>query len=163
MPKIVHTVSIRMKRIKGCSVKRAWIRQTILAALDAERVSAPLEIDCLVTDDAGIRTLNSRYRGIDRPTDVLSFALDEPGTDGAAFPVTPGGTAGMGILVVSYPTAVEQAQRNHVAVEDELRLLLVHGVLHLLGYDHEKRPQALAMRKRERQILGLPGRSGVKS
>jgi probable rRNA maturation factor len=163
MRKIVHTVSIRMKRIKGCSVKRAWIRQTILAVLDAENVSAPLEIDCLVTNDAGIRALNSRYRGIDQPTDVLSFALDEPGTDGAAFPVTPGGTAGMGILVVSYPTAVEQAQRNRVAVEDELRLLLVHGMLHILGYDHERQKEGLAMRKKEREILGLIGRSGAKS
>ncbi|MFA5399325.1 MAG: rRNA maturation RNase YbeY [Dehalococcoidia bacterium] len=152
-----------MKRIKGCSVKRAWIRQTILAVLDAENVSAPLEIDCLVTNDAGIRALNSRYRGIDQPTDVLSFALDEPGTDGAAFPVTPGGTAGMGILVVSYPTAVEQAQRNRVAVEDELRLLLVHGMLHILGYDHERQKEGLAMRKKEREILGLIGRSGAKS
>lgn len=159
----MHTVSIRMKRIKGCSVKRAWIRQTILAVLDAENVSAPLEIDCLVTNDAGIRALNSRYRGIDQPTDVLSFALDEPGTDGAAFPVTPGGTAGMGILVVSYPTAVEQAQRNRVAVEDELRLLLVHGMLHILGYDHERQKEGLAMRKKEREILGLIGRSGAKS
>ena len=103
------------------------------------------------------------YRGIDQPTDVLSFALDEPGTDGAAFPVTPGGTAGMGILVVSYPTAVEQAQRNRVAVEDELRLLLVHGMLHILGYDHEKQKEGLAMRKKEREILGLIGRSGAKS
>jgi len=155
-------VSIRMKRIKGCSVKRAWIRQTILAALEAEKVSAPLEIDCLVTDDAGIRALNSRYRGIDRPTDVLSFALDEAGTDGTAFPVIPGGTARMGILVVSYLMAVEQAQRNHIAVEDEMRLLLVHGVLHLLGYDHAKPKEGLAMRKKERAILALIGRCGAK-
>ncbi|MBN1689758.1 MAG: rRNA maturation RNase YbeY [Dehalococcoidia bacterium] len=159
----MHTVSIRMKRIKGCSVKCAWIRQTILAALEAEKVSAPLEIDCLVTDDAGIRALNSRYRGIDWPTDVLSFALDEAGTDGTAFPVIPGGTARVGILVVSYLTAVEQAQRNHIAFEDEMRLLLVHGVLHILGYDHERRPEAIAMRKKEREILALIGHSGVKS
>lgn len=156
MRKIGHTVSIRMKRIEGCSVKRAWVRRTILAALDAEKVSAPLEIDCLITDDAGIQALNRRYRGIDRPTDVLSFALDEPGTDGTAFPIAPGGMAGMGILVVSYPTALEQAQRNRVTLEYEMRLLLVHGVLHLLGYDHEKRNEALVMRKREREILGLP-------
>lgn len=156
-------VSIRMKRIKGPSVKRAWIRQTILAALEAEKAPAPLEIDCLVTDDPGIRALNRKYRGIDEPTDVLSFALDEPGTYGAAFPVAPGGMAGMGILVVSYPTALEQAQRRRVAVEDELRLLLVHGVLHLLGYDHEKQREGLTMRKKEREILALIGRSGAKS
>jgi probable rRNA maturation factor len=163
MPKIVHRVSIRMKRISSCAVKRAWVRRMILAALEAEKVSAPLEIDCLVTDDAGIQVLNRRYRGIDRPTDVLSFALDEPGPGGAAFPENPEGTAGLGILVVSYPTAVEQAQRNCNTVEQEMRLLLVHGVLHILGYDHEKRPEAIAMRKRERQILGLPGLSGIKS
>ena len=157
MTKIVHTVSIRMKRIKGCPVKRSWIRQTILAALEAVKVSAPLEIDCLVTDDAGIQALNRRYRGIDRPTDVLSFALDEPGAGGAVFPVAPS-TAGMGILVVSYPTALAQARRNRVMPEDEMRLLLVHGVLHLLGYDHQKQKEGLAMRKKEREILALIGR-----
>lgn len=152
-----------MKRIKGCSIRRAWIRQTILDALATERTAGPLEIDCLITDDPGIRALNRKYRGIDEPTDVLSFALDEIGAGGAAFPAVPGGVAGTGILVVSYSTALAQAERNCVTVEEETRLLLVHGVLHILGYDHSGRDDSRAMRRREREILGVVGnRSGAK-
>jgi len=163
MRKNAHTLNIRMKRIKGCPVRRVWIRQTILAALEAEKVSAPMEIDCLITDDAGIQVLNRRYRGIDQPTDVLSFALDEPGSDGSSFPKTPGSITGMGILVVSYPTALAQAERNSVHVEDEMGLLLVHGLLHLLGYDHSGRSDGAVMRRREKEILGLLKSRGSKS
>ncbi len=122
-----------------------------------------MEIDCLITDDAGIQVLNSRYRGIDQPTDVLSFALDEPALDGAVFPSTPGSRTGLGILIVSYPIAVEQASRDGVPVEDEMGLLLVHGLLHLLGYDHSGRSNGAVMRRREKEILGLLKNRGAKS
>jgi probable rRNA maturation factor len=155
MRKTAHTIAIRMKRFRGCPVKRTWIGQTILAVLEAEKVSATLEIDCLITDDTGIRALNSRYRGIDEPTDVLSFALDESGSGDSAFPEAPGETSRMGILVISFPTALTQAERNGVSVEEELRLLLVHGTLHILGYDHTGRSDGSVMRSREKQILSL--------
>jgi len=158
MSKSVHTVNIRLKGLKGCSLKRAWLKDTILYALVVEEAVVPLEIDCLITDDSTIRALNRRYRGIDQSTDVLAFALDEAGPAGIVFPDPTGHPAGMGILVVSYPTAVVQAGRNHVTIEEELRLLLVHGVLHIIGYDHAGRTDALRMRRREREILGLPGR-----
>jgi len=154
----IHTVNIRFKGLKGSLIKRAWLKDTVLATLAAEKAVAPLEIDCLITDDATIHALNRRYRGIDRPTDVLAFALDEAGPAGTVFPGTPGHPAGMGILVVSYPTALAQAAQNHVTIEDELRLLLVHGVLHILGYDHGGRADTLTMRRKEREILGLLGR-----
>jgi len=125
-------------------------------------VSAPMEIDCLITNDAVIQVLNRRYRGIDQPTDVLSFALDEPNSDGSSFPSTPGARSGIGILVISYPTALQQAERNGVPVDDEMRLLLVHGVLHLLGYDHSRKSDDLVMRGRERAILGLLKRRNTK-
>jgi len=160
MSEIVHVVNIRLKRLKDYSFRRAWLKDTILTVLAAEKVAGPLEIDCMITNDSTIRALNRKYRGIDEPTDVLSFALDEAGPADSVFPGPPGPSARMGILVVSYPTALAQAARNHVTVEDELRLLLVHGVLHLLGYDHGGRAGALAMRRREREIVGLLGRPG---
>jgi probable rRNA maturation factor len=158
MSETVYAVNIRLKGLKGYSLKRAWLKDIVLAVLAAEKVAGPLEIDCLITDDSTIRVLNRKYRGIDEPTDVLSFALDEAGTAGAVFPGPPGPPARMGILVVSYPTALAQAARNRVRVAEELRLLLVHGVLHILGYDHSGRTDALAMRRREREIMGLLGR-----
>jgi probable rRNA maturation factor len=163
MQKNVHTLNVRMKRIKGCPVRHAWVRQIILAVLETEKVSTPLEVDCLITNDAGIQHLNMRYRGIDAPTDVLSFALDEPGVDGSVFPRTPGAGNVMGIIVVSYPTALAQAGRNGVPVQDEMRLLLVHGVLHLLGYDHSGKSGGAVMRGREKQILDLLSEKKAKS
>ena len=160
MPKAVHVVNIRLKGLKGCSLRRAWLKQTVLDVLDAEKADSPVEIDCLVTDDSTIQSLNRKYRGIDRPTDVLSFALDEGGAGETVFPRHPGAKAKMGILVVSYPTAQAQAANSRVSVEEELRLLLVHGVLHILGYDHSGRSDTATMRRREREILGSPGRIG---
>jgi probable rRNA maturation factor len=154
MAGIVHTVNIRLKRMDGCPLKRVWLKRTVLAVLAEEDVAGTLEIDCMITDDTVIRALNRQYRGIDQPTDVLSFALDEAGPADTVFPGPPGSPGRMGILVVSYPMAEAQAERKHVSVEGEMRLLLVHGVLHILGYDHGGRDDALAMRKREKEIVG---------
>lgn len=141
-------------------LKRGWLRDTVLAVLAAEKVTGALEIDCVLTDDAVIRALNQKYRAIDEPTDVLSFTLDEAGPFDNIFPGPPGPSARMGILVVSYPTAQAQAARKGVRVEEEVRLLLVHGMLHILGYDHGGRADALVMRRREKEILESLGRPG---
>lgn len=109
----------------------------------------PLELSVVVTDDETVRELNRRYLGIDTPTDVLSFGLDSE----EAF-VTP--TAGLrqpGEIVIAFPTAVRQAEQARHSLDDELAHLLVHGVLHLLGYDHESSGDAKAMREREEAIL----------
>jgi probable rRNA maturation factor len=160
MSKTSHAVNIRLKRMTGCSLKRAWLRDTVLDVLAAEKVAGAFEIDCVLTDDQTIRALNRKYRGIDEPTDVLSFALDEAGQADNAFPGPPGPAAGMGILVVSYPIAQAQAALKGVRVEEEMRLLLTHGVLHILGYDHVGRVDSLAMRRREKEILGSLVRPG---
>jgi len=153
-------VNVRLKRLKGFPFKRAWLKETVMAVLAAEKADGPVEIDCLITDDSTIHALNRKYRGVDRPTDVLSFALDEGGPGDTVFPRPPGARAKMGILVVSYPTAQAQAASNRISVEEELRLLLVHGVLHILGYDHSGRSDTARMRRRERELLGSPGRIG---
>lgn len=153
-------VNIRLKGLKDYSLKRAWLKETVLAVLSAEKAVGPLEIDCLVTDDSTMRNLNRKYRGIDEATDVLSFALDETGPNDTVFPGPPGPPSKMGILVISYPTALAQAAQNRVPVEQELRLLLIHGTLHILGYDHVGRADAQAMRRKEREILGLTEKPG---
>jgi probable rRNA maturation factor len=82
------------------------------------------EVALVLGGDRGIRTLNARYRGKDRATDVLSF----PG---------PGGEAGLGDIVISVPTAKRNAARLGRSLADELDVLALHGFLHVLGYDHE--------------------------
>ena len=93
-----------------------------------------------------MRRLNARYRGIDRPTDVLSFPMLEEGTTGDP--------AVLGDIVICVPQAATQAEEYGVRLYDELLRLLVHGLLHLLGHDHDKNAaQRKRMERRERELL----------
>ena len=94
--------------------------------------------------DEDMRELNRRYRKIDRTTDVLSFAQRDGGDVGI-----------LGDVVISYDTAVRNSQRFSVTVEGEIRRLVVHGILHLLGFDHAEKRQRETMRGKESEILGF--------
>ncbi len=94
-----------------------------------------------------MRSLNRRYRGIDRTTDVLSFSFRE----GAFGDLRPDA---LGDIVVSVPQAERQAREAGHSLVREIEILLIHGLLHLLGYDHERGPsEARRMRRREMQFL----------
>ena len=113
------------------------------------------EVSLLLTDDNTIHEMNRAYRGYDKPTDVLSFAQEETAGDMPALPALPGQPALLGDVVISVETAVRQAQKHGVSLEQELALLTVHGILHLLGYEDETEAGALQMREREQEILGI--------
>ncbi|MBI3977757.1 MAG: rRNA maturation RNase YbeY [Chloroflexi bacterium] len=120
-----------------------------------------VELGLSVVGDEEIRRLNAEYRGLDEPTDVLSFALTETAeaAGGVLFVLPPDGVVHLGEVVVSYPRAVAQAQAGGHPVEQELALLVVHGVLHLLGHDHAEPEEAAAMHACEVAVLariGLP-------
>lgn len=123
-------------------------------AAEAYGIEADTEVSVVLVDDAAIRELNRTYRGKDCATDVLSFALnegDEPEViDG------PGETL-LGDIVISLPTAARQAAEYNHSLERELAFLTVHGMLHLLGYDHLKEADRQEMRGEEEHILGLLG------
>ena len=104
----------------------------------------------LVGDNA-IRALNSGHRGIDVATDVLSFPLIDP--DGADFVVPPGEATNLGDVVISHPRAVEQAAEFGHSTDREIGYLVAHGVLHVLGYDHEAEADRARMRQREEEAL----------
>ncbi len=110
------------------------------------------ELSLLFTGDegaGGIRELNRRYRSKDTPTDVLSFPMDDD-------------EVMLGDVVVSVETAARQADEFSVLIEDELMRLLVHGVLHLVGYDHVRGGrQAAKMKRREEKLLEAIRASGV--
>jgi probable rRNA maturation factor len=124
------------------------LERVALAALVAEGVPA-VELGILITDDATIRDLNRRYAGEDRPTDVLSFSLRE----GEEF-VSPDETLRLGEVIISLDTARQQADEAGRPLDAEVAHLLVHGILHLLGYDHAEPEEACAMQARENAILG---------
>ncbi len=102
----------------------------------------------MLCDDAFIHPLNQQYRGIDKPTDVLSFAMGE-GEE--VFEQDPT----LGDVIISVETAQRQADARGHSLEQELRVLLVHGILHLLGYDHEEDAEAELMEAEERRLLSL--------
>ena len=91
--------------------------------------------------------LNQQYRGIEGPTDVLSFGCDDPCTAVADEPIT------LGDVIIAPEIAATQADELGTTIESELNLLLVHGILHLLGYDHDGDEDASVMQERERVLL----------
>lgn len=138
------------------------LNQVITAALEAEGVKAPCEVDVLITDDEGIHQINLEQRKIDRPTDVLSFPMfnytpgNPPVDDTDADPAT--GLTPLGDMVISLERAREQAAEYGHSVERELSYLAVHSVLHLLGYDHmDEGEEKARMRAREEAILSNLG------
>ena len=118
---------------------------------------ADTELSILFVGSARMKSLNAEYRGIPRETDVLSFAMNE----GQSFPprasrLTPHSSPSLtlGDIVISVPRASRQAREYEVAFPEELRRLLIHGLLHLAGFDHEKgRYQKARMEKREKELL----------
>ena len=116
--------------------------------LDREDAPVMVELSIAIVDLAEMTELNERYRGMAGPTDVLSFECDDLcAVLGPDDPVT------LGDVVVAPEVAEAQAAEYGHTVEEELNLLLVHGILHLLGYDHEDDADATAMQARERALL----------
>ena len=139
---------------------RALIRKAIRTALTAEGVAVPCEVDVLLTNDAGIHQINLDMREVDRPTDVLSFPEFEfvPGEppaeeDEDCFDIATG-LLPLGDMVISVERVKEQAKEYGHSAKRELSYLVVHSVLHLLGYDHlDEGPQKAQMRAREDAIM----------
>ena len=138
-------MTVRLSGRRGLPpVDRALLRRrarAILRALDRRGA----ELSVALVDDATIEELNARYRGRPTPTDVLSFSL----LDGAH---SERRGALLGDVVISLETAQRQARRARRGLEDEVVRLMVHGVLHLVGHDHEEDEEARVMRAEERRL-----------
>ena len=142
-----------------------WVRlaQDVLVA---EGVKGDAELSMLFVDETAIADLNKRFRGDDGPTDVLAFPIDEqlvesgrsPDSGGSGPGVTPPEPAEapvmLGDVVVCPTVARRNAESKSASVDDEMALLVVHGLLHLLGMDHVDDAEASTMQQRERDLLG---------
>ncbi|MCD6358843.1 MAG: rRNA maturation RNase YbeY [Dehalococcoidia bacterium] len=130
------------------------IRQVVEKALFVGGNTHSVELSVVITGDQLVRQLNEKYRGINETTDVLSFALTEDReSEEVDFIAPPDGVTHLGEIVISYPQTKRQAEEQGHSPKRELALLLTHGVLHLLGYDHNSDQQGEKMRKRERKVL----------
>lgn len=140
------------------------IRTCINATLKAEGISVPCEINVLVTNDAGIQTINRTSRNIDRPTDVLSFPMfdltaGKPPMDWTEYMDPETGMCPLGDMCISLERAIAQAKEFGHSVKREVGYLTIHSMLHLLGYDHmDEGEQKRQMRSREEAIAAtIPG------
>ena len=140
-------------------VDEGWARRIAQTVLKAEEVAPPYEVSLVFTDSETVQQLNRDYRGVDEPTDVLAFCMLSQKEVDSSFALPPDGVTRLGEVIISYPQAVEQASEQGHSSERELALLIIHGILHLLGYDHEEAEEESKMRTRERELLErcLPG------
>ena len=125
-------------------------REACAAALRAVRADAALqalEVSIVLADDAFVQNLNRDYRGRDEPTNVLSFPASSDGARPPDLPVL------LGDIIVAYETATAEAAREGKSLSDHLCHLIVHGMLHLLGYDHQAAAEADAMETLEIDVL----------
>lgn len=155
-----HEVYVsRERKALGHNNSAVLIKKAVRLALDAEGVDVPCEISVMLTDDEGIRSVNSEFRGIDRATDVLSFPLNEltPGEfdpDGCERDMDTGAVM-LGDMMISVPRCAAQGEEFGHGYEREIMYLTVHSVLHLLGYDHvDEGEMKRQMRAREKEIMG---------
>ncbi len=149
-PSPASQVEVQIAGSLPATADPASLRRAADTALEMEGQTASGGLSIVITDDAEIQRLNLQFLGIDAPTDVLAFAAREAE---APF-VTPPEEAGyLGDVIISLPRALAQAAEQGHPVEDELVLLVVHGVLHLLGYDHATPQAEAAMWARQAAIL----------
>ncbi len=133
----------------------SFLRKVVLTTLHSVACEEDTEVCLTLTNDAGIQSLNSHYRGQDRPTDVLAFRLDDDQESGFWLPE--GVSRPLGDVIVSLDTVERQAQENGNSLESELAWVICHGSLHLLGFDHQTDEQLAEMRAWERTILASLG------
>lgn len=126
-------------------INRESIRQAVLGIIQDHRITGRVEIGVNIVGDRKIHELNRKYRGIDSPTDILSFALEETTPANLrfigsrhGFIAAPDKILRLGDIVLSHPQAVEDASIDGISVDEEIRNLVEHGTLHLLGIHHDE-------------------------
>lgn len=136
-----------------CAIAEDEIERICELVLDKEGVQRDCYVSVSVVDDARMQELNAKWRAQDRPTDVLSLECERPDDPELA----DGEPCELGDVVVAPAYIARQAEGFGTTAADETRLLLIHGLLHLLGYDHLEDDEAELMERREDELLALHG------
>jgi probable rRNA maturation factor len=146
-------IGIHVEKTLGGVVNRGWVKKIVRQVLQAEGVAPPYDVGLVFADSDAVKQLNRDYRKVDETTDVLAFhMLPQKGAD-PSFALPPDGVTRLGEVIISYPQAVAQAKEYGHSPERELALLVIHGILHLMGYDHEEPEEESQMGERETELL----------
>ena len=145
-----NPIQILLRSIVSNEVDEEELRRTAQCTLELQQVPKDASLTIVITDDDEIQALNRQFRDVDAPTDVLAFSDIE---DGGAFVNGSGEPLYLGDVIVSLPRARQQAAERGCSTLDEMRLLVVHGLLHLLGYDHATPDEEAEMWSRQDVIL----------
>ena len=141
------------------SLEVSWLQSVAEQALVAQDAGSRVELGLVITNQERVQQLNRSYLGKDEPTDVLAFSMlpgeQMPGADFPPFVIPPDGVLHLGEVIISYPQAVIQAGEHQHSIKKEIAILIIHGVLHLLGYEHDKPELERRMRAREAEILSF--------
>ncbi len=129
---------LEVNQQSGKKITKSWFEKNIKKALNILKVKGRTELSIALIGDRAMGRLNKIYRGQDKVTDVLSFNYK---------PIL------LGEIIICYPQAVRQARRQKHSVKKEIKILLIHGLLHLLGYDHKKKKEAEKMQNLEKKVL----------
>jgi len=134
-----------------------WLESVAEKVLIAQSIGSRAELGVVIASQERVQQLNQSYLGRDEPTDVLAFPMlpaeAEIGADFPPFVIPPDGMLHLGEVIISYPQAVIQAEEHQHSIKREIAILIIHGVLHLLGYEHDKPELEHQMRARETEIL----------
>jgi probable rRNA maturation factor len=149
----LHTVQIQIDDQFQNQVGPDLLHRAVSETLAHQQVKEPCELAVVVTDDDVLHELNRRHRDVDAPTDVLAFPDETCGP----FVGAPGLPRYLGDVIISFPRAEAQAAEAGHDVQVELQLLVVHGVLHLLGYDDLIEEQRARMWDVQAEVLGALG------
>lgn len=141
---------ILIKNFTGHKIDQKYLNKVANETLKVAGFKKPAEISLVITGDKRIRSLNKKYRKIDKVTDVLSFGNEEK--HGAVKFIDPIDIVYLGEIFICYPQAERQAKLEKHTVQKEIAVLLIHGILHLLGHNHKKEKEAKIMKKKEEKI-----------
>ena len=159
-----HRIDVQIFPAFQGTVSPSHLRQLAQQALEAGKGPQEAALGLVLADDATVHRLNRDYRGLDETTDVLAFAFDHPGyyegeeepppiPNDEPFIAASQEESFLGEVIVSFPQCVRQAEAQGHPVMEELALLITHGVLHLLGYDHLDPDEERVMKEREAAAL----------
>jgi probable rRNA maturation factor len=134
-----------------------WLRGIAEQVLTALGVGSDVELGLFIASGERVRQLNRDYLGRDELTDVLAFSAREEAGGHPPFVPPPDGVLHLGEVIIAYPQAVAQAEEYKHSVKREILTLIVHGILHLVGYEHDTPELELKMRAREKEIMSYIG------
>jgi len=149
---MIEEINIHIEEKFQDCLDEEWARRIVKYVLKAEGIVPSFEMSLVFTDSETVQGLNRDYRSVDESTDVLAFYMLSP-KNNPPFVLPPDNVLHLGEVIISCPRAMEQAKEQEHLLEQELTLLIIHGTLHLLGYNHEQAEEESQMRAREKELL----------